>query len=65
MKPRKGTIARNTGLNVEDESWTWDDLARELTGKYKISDLSELVFMLEQREPGILSDLLSKVKITL
>jgi hypothetical protein len=52
-----GKLARDTGLNVDDESWTWDDLARELTGKFKIPDLSELVRILEEKEPGILEDL--------
>lgn len=50
-------MERDTGLNVNDEEWTWDDLARELTKRFGIPDLSELVRILEEKKPGILDDL--------
>ncbi len=50
-------MERDTGLDVNDEKWIWDDLARELTGRYGIPDLSELVRILEEKKPGILEDI--------
>ena len=49
-------LQRPTGLNVNDESWTWDDLARELTDNYCVIDLSELVNILELKKPGIIEE---------
>ncbi len=45
-----------TGLDVSDESWTWDDLARELTGRFNKIDLSELIYCIEKRKHGTMKE---------
>lgn len=54
MRSIRNPLNHGTGLDIKDESWTWSDLTRELSARYKISDLSELVYLLEERHPGIL-----------
>ena len=41
-------------VNFEDESWVWDDLAKLLTDRYKEPDLSELIRLLQERNPELL-----------
>lgn len=40
-------------VNLEDEGWTWDDLARVLTERYDEPDLSELIRLLVERMPSL------------
>ena len=41
---------------MEDEEWSWDDLAKALLEKFKPSELSELINMLFENAPEILEE---------
>jgi hypothetical protein len=57
QKPVVGNADSPVGIdpawvNFDNEGFTWDDLAQYLVGRFKNSDIEDLVFLLMQRCPS-------------